>query len=348
MKVGFVGMKGSGRTTLLHAVSGSSGSEFEREMVRTVPVADPRMERLREMYSPKKFTLARITILDSRGLLGGGEKGDAEALGGIREMDAVAVVLRAFRDGASPAPPDPGGQLDHVLTAFQLADLDLVETRIQKLEKAVQKPSKTAERDRKELELLLRAQAVLSGGGRLESLEVRSGEDELIRGYRFLTQKPVLAVLNLDDSGTDGDVYLAALRPKIPNVIAIRGRLEKDLQGLDEAERGAFMADFGVTESAATTLVRALYDLVGLCSFFTVGEDEVRAWTIRRGDNAVTSAGKVHTDIARGFIRAEVIACDDLLAAGDMRTAKARNLLRLEGKDYVVQDGDIINFRHGG
>jgi len=344
MKAGLVGLGGSGKSTLFRAITKSDGTG---DPFRTVAVPDRRVDALAELFQPKKKTYAKVEVHDL-GSVGADEKSEARLFAQMRELDALALVVRGFEDasyGHARPSVDVAADLERLHAAFQFSDFVQVEGRVDKLEKSVGKPSKTQERDKKELGILQKLKAVLEKGGKVEDVPMHASEEELIRGFRFLTQKPVLVVLNLPEDGS-GEAALRAKTPAaFPRVIAIRGSLEAEIAKLEAGDAAAFMKDYGITEPARDRLITALYELLGLCSFLTAGEDECRAWTIRKGTSAVVAASAIHSDIQRGFIRAEVVAFEDLAAAGGMKEAKAANKQRLEGKDYVVIDGDVINFR---
>jgi GTP-binding protein YchF len=344
MKAGLVGLPGSGKSTLFRAITRSDGSG---DPFRTVSVPDRRVDALAEIFQPKKRTYAKVECHDL-GSIGADEKTEARLFAQMRELDALALVVRCFEDPSyAHARPsvDVAQDLEKLHAAFQFSDFVQVEGRIDKLEKSVGKPSKTQERDRKELGVLQKLKVVLEKGGKVEDVSLHASEEELIRGFRFLTQKPALVVLNLRDDGAGEKDLRAKVPASFSRVIAIRGSLEAEISQLEAADAAAFMKDYGITDPARDRLIAALYELLGLCSFLTSGEDECRAWAIKKGATAVEAAGAIHSDIQRGFIRAEVVAFDDLVAAGGLKEAKAANKLRLEGKEYAVADGDVINFR---
>jgi hypothetical protein len=344
MKAGLVGLPGSGKTTLFAAITGQDpgGDPF-----RSVEVPDGRIDRLAEIFVPKKVTYARFEVHDLAGV-GAESRDEARNFATMREMDALALVIRGFQNQSYPYERpsiDVAADLDRLVSSFQVADFVMLENRIERLEKQVLRPTKTQEQDKKELALLQKLKDVLEGGGRIEDATLKEADEELIRGFRFLTQKPTLVILNLPDDG-EGEADLLAKIPKtFTRVLPIRGGLESEITRLDAADAAAFMTDFGIQETARARLIAALYDLLGLQSFLTAGEDECRAWTVVKGETAVEAAGTIHSDIQRGFIRAEVTPFDVLSAAGGFKEAKAAGHQRLESKDYVVKDGDVINFR---
>ncbi len=344
MKSGFVGLGGSGKSTLFNAVTGSDGAG---DPLRTVSVPDQRVDQLAEIYSPKKTTYAKFECHDLPGI-GGDDRGEARLFASLRELDALALVVRCFESDAYPydrPSVDVAKDVNDLVSALQVADWNMVENRVDKLEKQVHKPTKTQDQDKKELALLLRLKAVLEAGGLVDDVEINSAEEELIRGFRFLTQKPKLVVLNLPDEGADDAALKAAVPDGLDRVLCIRGSIEAEIASLDEADAAEFMADYAIESPARDRLISELYGLLGLHSFLTAGDDECRAWTIRRGASAHEAAGAIHSDIQRGFIRAEVIPFTDLVESGGFKEAKAAGHMRLEGKEYPVADGEVINFR---
>jgi GTP-binding protein YchF len=344
MKVGLVGLPGSGKSTLFRAITRSDGSG---EPVRTVDVPDARVDTLAEIFKPKKKTYAKVDVVDLPGVGSDPRKG-AQLMASIRDTDALALVVRGFEDDSYPydrPDVDVRRDLESLIGSFQLADFVMIETRIEKLEKSVHKPTKSQEQDKRELELLKRLQEALESGARLEDLSLKASEEEMIRGFRFLTQKPVLVLVDLPDDGAREADLVAAVPESFPRTITLRGSLEAEIAQLDPADAAAFMEEYGLEVPAREALVTALYDVLGLCSFLTAGEDECRAWAIRRGATALEAAGAIHSDIQRGFIRAEVVPFANLVEAGGFKEAKARNAMRLEGKEYAVADGEVVHFR---
>jgi ribosome-binding ATPase YchF (GTP1/OBG family) len=355
MRIALLGLRGSGKTTVFNAVADTpvsvpAGGLQNETHVQVVKVRDPRLERCRDMFRPKKYTPAGVEVWDPPGLPTGTSEADKEKrvrlLASLREADAYVVVVRGFRTDHYPydrPAADPAADAARVVEEAALADFVSVEGRIQRLTDGLKKNPKTAEQDRKELAVLSKCLAALEAHQDLTKLELDEADRKRLRGFQLFTLKPFLLLLNGPGDVPPGlgaglPIHFQARR-------AMDAQIEAELNAMAPADRPAFMAEFGIEAPAAERLVRDVYEAVGLRSFFTVGEDEVRAWTIHSGDDAVTAAGKIHTDLAKGFVRAEVFAYEDLAAAGGMRELKARNGVRLEPKDYVVKDGDIVHIR---
>jgi len=358
MKVAIVGLGQVGKTTLFGALTrqpvnlGGYGAE---STLAVVEVPDRRVDRLVEMFNPRKQTRAAVTFVDG----GGGSTGAAgthfaaQFLQEIRQSDALVVVVRAFQN---PAVPDPEGGLDplrdyrNLEAELILADLDLVEKRLERMEKQDRAKPKSAQGG-VEKDAILLIQQHLEKELPLSALELSPPEEETIRHLDFVSRKPLVVVGNIGEADLEaggtailGEMKQWAQRSGTP-VVEICAAVEMEVAQLGPEEEAEFLSALGVEESGRSRLIRTVYELLGLISFFTVGEDEVRAWTIRRGDNAVTAAGKIHSDLARGFIRAELIPYEALVGAGGPKEAKEQGLYRLEQKTYVVQDGDILNIR---
>ncbi len=350
MKIGLCGFPASGKSTVFNALSAQgvptgipTPPQGDRH-VAAVPVPDLRLVKLRDIYQPKKFTLSQVEFTDFPGIPLEETKGKGELMADVRAMDALVLVLRGFESDLVAEEIDPVGELASLKAEFLLADMAMIEKRIERLEASTKKPTKTQDRDKKELAVLLRCQAQVESEQSLSEMKLDSTEEEMTRGFRFLTQKPLVAVLNIEDDAARPDL-VAKIGAEVAVVELMNAKIEEEISQLDEEERTAFLADFGIEEPARGRILRAIYEASGLHSFFTVGEDEVRAWAIHQQDHAVTAASKIHSDIARGFIRAEVVGYEDFMTAGDMKTVKANGQARLEGKEYTVRDGDIINFR---
>ncbi len=347
MKIGIVGLPGAGKTTIFNALTGNaadtssySGGSKEPNLA-VVKVPDSRLDKLSEMYKPKKTTYAQVEYVDVAGTIpvkDHEQKGSLDKfLTLLRPVDAILHVVRGFELHGTL--PEPQRDVDDFEAELVLADLIIAEKRLERLQKEVKKGKKGNPR---ELELLEKTVKLLNEGRPLRPYPDLANAPEL-KGYAFLSAKPCIIVLNIADEANYGELEIKP--PEGVPVLEIKGRLEMELAELPEKEAGEFRKDLGVSEPATFQLIRTSHKLLGLISFFTVGEDEVRAWNIKKGTTAQKAAGVIHTDIERGFIRAEVVAYDDLIEAGSYSNAQKSGKVRLEGKDYIVQDGDIINFR---
>lgn len=356
MRIGLFGFPRTGRTTLFSLLTGAAppaGSKTESR-IGVAKVPDARLIRLAAMYHPRKVTPASVEYVDLVGIEKG-EAADTLPLDQLRTADALAHVVRGFRDDSIPhseGPVDPARDVATMETELLLADHTIAERRVDKLEMAVKKAHR--DEDRRELELLRKCLASLEREVPLRNLEFSEEEAKILRGFTFLSLKPLLVVVNADEADARRLVEGPAAfglqdletRPSTA-VTTLSARIEAEIAQLDDADAETFRKDLGLAEPALDRMIRASYRLLGRISFFTVGEDECRAWTLRRGTVARSAAGQVHSDIERGFIRAELVAYDDLIAAGTWAACRERGTLRLEGKDYVVRDGDVINFRFG-
>jgi GTP-binding protein YchF len=356
VQVTIVGLPGSGKTTVFNALTGAhadiggfSGGRAAPNL-GVVKVPDERLDRLSDLFHPRKTTPADVTYVDVAIPAGATREGtiNPDVLALVRNADALLHVARAFEGGGAEGPPDPWRDVEALDLEFAIADLMVIEKRLEKLRTSGRHGS-AAEREENAQEetLLARLEPELSAGHPLRAVEL-TNEDELrLRGYRFLTQKPVLVVLNVDEGqlGTASDLEAAGrtryAQPQT-DVAALGGKIEAELAQLSEADAALFMEDLGIAEPSRGRVIRLTYALLGLFSFFTAGEDECRAWTLRHGATAVDAAAAVHSDLARGFIRAEVVTYDDLIACGSMAEARKRGLLRAEGKGYQVKSGDVI------
>jgi len=354
MKIGLIGLPKSGKTTLFNLLTGSSVATARYDTGRAelhtgvARVPDPRVEVLHGLFNPKKTTHATFEVVDLAGIAKG-ERAGLETKE-FRNADALLHVVRAFADEALGA-PEPRRDIEALETELLLADLEVVERRLERLEASIKKQRKDAEL--KERELLVRIKAALEAERPLRAETLTPDEDKLLRGFTFLSAKPIFHIVNLDETSiAAGDRVVetfgladVALRPRT-RVGWVSAVIETEIARLEGDEQQAFLADLGLAEPAIRRVLRECYALLGLVSFFTVGEDEVRAWPIPQGTRAQDAAGVVHSDIARGFIRAEVNGYDELVAAaGSFADLRARGQLRLEGKDYVVRDGEICHFR---
>ncbi len=356
MQVTIVGLPGSGKTTVFNALTGGhaetggfSGGRAAPN-VSVVKVPDAQVDRLAGLFSPRKTTYADVTYVDVAIPAGAAREGtvNPDVLAQVRNADTLLHVARAFEDPTSPAPPDPWRDVDDLDLEFTVADLTVVEKRLEKL-KTQGRHGSQSERELalREEELLKRLEPHLSEGLPIRSFGLTEDEELLLRGYRFLTQKPVLVILNIDEQRLPDVAALEAAgreryRQPHTDVAALAGKIEGEIGELPADDARMFMDDLGIGEPSRGRVIRLTYELLGLFSFYTAGEDECRAWTIRRGATAVEAAGAIHSDLARGFIRAEVISVDDLIDAGSTTEAKKRGILRQEGKTYVVRDNDVL------
>ena len=353
MIAALIGLLQSGKSTLLASVSGKqlglSGGIDIKETI--VPVPDERMDWLTNLYKPKKTVHATVNCLDVPGFSFKEDNGRAAArklITQIRAADMILVVVRAFNDPSVPAygdKIDPVGELTEFLTEMLLADLELILTRVEKLEKQVGKPTPTQAKDKADLVLFKRLAAAIEEGKPVISAIHNDAEKETIKSLGFLTTKPMIIAVNVSESDLDKKFDFGSLITADVPVINICAKLEYELSQLDEKSRTDFMNDLGIKETASSKFVNACYSALGLISFLTVGEDEVRAWPIRKGTIALDAAGKVHSDIKRGFIRAEIFSYDDLHHYGSEKALKPAGKIRLEGREYVMKDGDIVFFR---
>jgi ribosome-binding ATPase len=337
MRAGLVGFAGSGKSTLFQLLTGATPdpSKVHSGQVGIATLSDPRLDYLADMHKPKKVTPATVELLDTPGLMPGTHGDNPQRLALIREGDALLIVLGMY-SGA-----DPAADLAAFREEMLFADLGVVTNRAERLDASVKKPRPDREAQLKELDIVRRVLTALESGQPIASLELTEDEKKPMRSFGLLTDKPQVVIVNI----SQGCEIPAALTASAPEAVAIDAKLELELSQMDPEERAAFMADFGLTEFGRDRIIRRAYEAVGIITFFTAGEPEVRGWNLERGGSAVDAAGKIHTDLARGFIRAEVTAYDDLARLGSVREVKAKNLQRLEGKEYVVKDGDIVYFR---
>src|ERR1700683_1611966 len=358
MQTGIIGLPQTGKTTLFKILTKAhldmrAGQQTTHVGVAKVP--EPRIDQLAALYKPKKVTYATVEYVDVGGIVR--EKGrESAALTQLREVDALAHVVRVFENPSVPHPSgkvDPLGDVENLDLELMLADLDQVLRRLERLEKDLKKKKDPVHE--KEQAVLLRCKAALEAGQPLRELGFSAEEHKLLTGFMFLSQRPMLYVLNLGDedaSDLDQAVEKHGLSKLIgrPNtvVVPICGRIEAELAELGDAEAAELLGAYGLKSPGLDRVIQASYALLGLTSFFTAGEPEVRALTIRRGMTAPKAAGVIHSDIERGFIKAEVVRWDQLLECGGWAQARERAWLRLEGKDYIVQEGDVILFRHSG
>jgi len=358
MKTGIIGLPQVGKTSLFKILTKAEvaerGHNPREAHLGIAKVPDERLDKLSGLYSPKKLVHATVEYSDVAAIGQEALKESAYA-NNLRTVDALIHVLRAFDEPAIPhvGEVDPLRDAKNVDFDLVVNDLGQVEKRLERLEKDLKK-MKSPELER-EFELLKRAKTHLESERPLREMEMSTEDKKRIRGFMFLSQKPILYVLNVNESTSLGkDLEEAPAKYKLteyasrPNagVTAICGKVEAELAEMPDEEAGEFLASYGLTESGLVRLIRKSYELLGLISFFTVGEDECRAWTIERGSRAQIAAGAIHSDLEKHFIRAETIHWDQLLDAGSEANARSRGTLRLEGKDYIVQDGDVMHIRH--
>ena len=341
MKIGLVGFPGSGKTTVFNALTGlhadtGFGAARGKTNLGVVKVPDAQVDALGDLYQTRRRVFAEITFSDvAAGAAGGSARGlDRAVLNAMREVDALCQVVRAFDDGA------PLQEAHDLEAETILADLELVEKRLERLKKEKGKP--------REEEILRRLKAQLDAEKPLRGLELAEEDWVAMSGYRFLSEKPLLLVLNVPEEkvaeAAPADVAAYA-RDRGLGLVVLSAKVEQDIAQMSADEQREFVAALGLSEPARARFIQAAFTLLDLIRFLTAGEDECRAWPIRRGLNAHKAAGKIHSDIERGFIRAEVIRVEDLLALKSEAKCREAGKLRLEGKEYVVADGDVINFR---
>ncbi len=347
----------SGKTTLFEALTGASPADHkggrEGPDIKVVKVMDPRVTRLAEMYQPKKVTYAEMEYLDFAGIVKDGQQGemDGSFLKSIGKIDAFVHVVRVFPDSVFPHPlgkVDPLRDMERFHTDLILSDLAIIEKRLERLRKDLKRGLPVKE----EIALLERCGDALEGEIFLNQVDLDEAARQRLKGFDFLTMRPMIVALNVheDQLGTDEmDQIMAKMEETYPflkdSLFVVAGKIEMEIAQLNEEDAADFLEDLGIAESAMNRLIHLCYRKLGRISFFTVGKDEVKAWTIPRGLPAAKAAGVIHSDFERGFIKAEVISFDDLVRLGGIPEARQRGLLRLEGKDYPVRDGDVITFR---
>lgn len=360
MKLGIVGLPNVGKSTLFNALTNAGAESANYPFctidpnVGVVAVPDKRLDRLAEMYNPDKYTPAIIEFVDIAGLVKGASKGEGlgnKFLGNIREVDAVVHVVRCFENNDIvhvEGSVDPIRDVETINLELILSDLEIVERAIDRTTKAARADKKLLEK----LEVLERVKVALEAGKCARTVELSEEEMAWIDESRLLTLKPTIYAANISEDEVNGDyvnsTHYQALKAHADSegseIIAVSAQIEAELAVLDGDEKEMFLADLGIEESGLDKLIKSSYSLLGLISFLTAGPKEVRAWTIKKGTKAPGAAGKIHTDFERGFIRAEVVAFDDLSREGDRNKVKEKGLLRSEGKEYVMKDGDVVEF----
>jgi GTP-binding protein YchF len=374
VKLAIIGLSNSGKTTIFNALTGQNADVTIYPTVSGEPnlgvvkVPDYRINRLAEIYSPKKITYATVEYIDYIGLTKGDVAQNRKVFDLIKDADAIVHVVRAFKDDAVLHPMnnvDPARDVEALEIELIFGDLELVEKRIERMEEGIRKGKKPNDAEKS---LLLKCKDALEKEIPLRNISFDDEEQKAMKHLQFVSTKPEVVVLNVGEKDLNtkrghelldkAKEYfeskykdqLLVTEPALSlskgySLLSLCGKIEMEIAQLNPDEAKVFLDDLGITEPALNKLIHVSYDLLGLISFLTCGEDEVRAWTIDKGANAQKAAGKIHSDIERGFIRAEVINFEDFISCGDMATARDRGLLRLEGKGYEVRDGDIINFR---
>jgi GTP-binding protein YchF len=361
MKTGIIGLPQVGKTSLFRILtkvdlSDQAYSNPREAHIGVAKVPDERLDQLAALYNPKKLTHASVEYVDV-GAIGQDALKETAYIGHLRQVDALIHVLRAFESDEIPhiGPIDPLRDIKNVEFDLMVSDLGQIEKRLERLEKDLKK-MKTPELE-KENELLIQAKAQIEAEKPLREMEMTPEDKKRIRGFMFLSEKPILYILNIGEStelGKDLEAAVAkynltgvAARPNA-GASAICGKVEAELAEMSDEDAAEFLGSYGLTDSGLSRLIRKSYHLLGLISFFTAGEDECRAWTIPVNMRAQNAAGAIHSDLEKHFIRAETIRWDQLLEAGSEANARAKGTLRLEGKDYIVQDGDVMHIRHSG
>jgi len=360
MKTGIIGLPQVDKTSLFRILTkahlAAQTSNPREAHIGVAKVPDDRLDRLAALYNPKKLTHTSVEYVDL-GAIGQDALKETAYVGHLRQVDALAHVVRVFEDPAVPlvAEIDPLRDIKNVEFDLMVSDLGQIEKRLERLEKDLKK-MKTTELE-KEFELLKRANAHLGSEKPLREMEMTPEDKKRLRGFMFLSEKPIFYVLNigestelgkeLDEAVSKYNLTESAARPNAA-ATAICGKVEAELAEMSDSDAAEFLSSYGLTESGLVRLIRTTYKLLGLISFFTAGEDECRAWQVPANSRAQEAAGAIHSDLEKHFIRAETIRWDQLLEAGSEANARAKGTLRLEGKDYIVQDGDVMHIRHSG
>jgi ribosome-binding ATPase YchF (GTP1/OBG family) len=340
MKVGLVGFAGSGKSSVFHWLSGVKPDPAKSQVGQTgiAKIPDARLDWLSAKFQPRKTTAATIEFLDTPGLLPTERRDNPRRLGILRESGGLLVVLNGFNESALAS------QLRRFREELMFADLEIVSNRISRLQDQLRKPrpAKQKEADERELGLLQRIATAFEQNQSPAALGLKEDEEKAIRSFQLLTLKPEQVLVNLGDDRLNQPLP-ADLLALVPNALQAPAKLEMELHDLPEDDRQMFMSDLGLKEFVRDEVLRAVFAAMGQIVFFTVGEDECRAWSMPKGADAVVGAGQIHTDLARGFVRAEVVSYDDFQRVGSMKEAKTHGVYRLEGKTYIVKDGDIMH-----
>ena len=339
MQVSIIGLMQSGKTTLFRALSGRR--KFA-ESIAIVKVPDERIDRLSEIFKPRKTTYATIEFKDTQIELDNSGAFTSKTIGEIRNADALCIVIRNFKNDTVP---HPAGSINS-LRDFKEIEEELIITDLLQIEKRLERLQKESKQKSLEYQLLLKLKNYLDDEKPINQVELTDENKKLISGFKFLTQKPFIIVINSDENNSiDKKPLIDYLEKRRYDYLMVYAKIEEEISQLNKEDQKTFMEDIGISGSIIDRLIKKSYEVVNLISFLTAGEDEVRAWTIKKGSTAVEAAQKIHSDIARGFIRAEVVHYDDFIKEGSFKNCKEKGLLRLEGKEYIVKDGDIINFR---
>lgn len=357
MQTGIIGLPLSGKTTIFNALTnarratGVSGASRLEVFTAAVNVPDERVDKLTSMFKPRKTVYAQVRYTDISGSereMSATQGISGPLMNALATMDALAIVVRAFEDDSIPHPSnsvDPNRDLHQLESEFILLDMVAVEKRLERIDESMKKGARDKELLGRELPLFQQMLEVLQQEKPISTLGFDDEQIKSVRGYGLITLKPMMVIINEGEQEWQQAIVSTYLNSAM---VSIKGKIEAEIAELPSDEASVFMEDYGITVSGNIKALRTSYDLLGLQSFFTVGEDEVRAWTVRRGATALECAGAVHTDIMKGFIRAETVSYDDLVALGSLSAARDKGKLRLEGKEYIAQDGDIMHFRHSG
>ncbi len=355
MKIAIIGLANSGKTTVFNALTGLNlettiyPTSAGEPHIGIVKVPDKRIDKLAEIYQPKKITYATVEYIDYLGLTKGDAAQNRKVFDLIKDADAIVNVVRAFKDESVVHPLEsinPRRDIDTIELEMIFGDLELIEKRLERMDEGLKRGKKPDEAEKK---LLMKCKEALEKETPLRDIDFSDEEQKAMRHLQFLSIKPAVIVLNISEQKikTDSVSLLAQELQKKKNIkiISLCGKFEMEIAQMPKEDAKAFLDDMEISEPALDKLINISYDLLGYMSYLTAGEPEVRAWTIKKGMNAVEAAGKIHSDIARGFIRAEVVSYDDFITNGNMAAVREKGLLRLEGKTYEVKDGDIITFR---
>jgi hypothetical protein len=358
LKIAITGLANSGKTTIFNALTGMNlettiyATVISEPHLGVVKVPDSRVNRLSEIYKPKKTTYATVEYVDYIGLTKGDMEQNRKVFDLVKDADALVHVVRGFHDESVSHPigiVDPLRDAETIELEMIFGDLELVDKRLERMEQGLKRGKKPDESEKK---LLLKCKEILESEKPLRGADFSEEDLKAMRHLQFMSIKPEVIVLNVDEQEVNSETtgktvsgLQSIFKERQAKVLSMCGKIEMEIAQLSPGEARIFLDDLGINEPALDKLIRVSYDLLGLISFLTYGEDEVRAWTIEKGMNAQKAAGRIHSDIERGFIRAEIVSYDDFIANGSMNAAREKGLFRLEGKTYEVKDGDMINFR---